>query len=321
MKAVISINDFNETHQQQIRERIGHLAELKFIDQFIPETDFLEQIQDAEIVVGWPKAELINKTAVKLIQIGSSGWDAYENKGLEQKGIRLCNAKGVYSIGVAELAIGMMFALVRNFNQHWHDKAERRFQRHEPYGEITGSTACILGVGEIGSTLAQKCYGLGMKVLAVDHFSRDHRELNSVAKWYSLNELSEAIAQADHVFITMSGQSSNKNLINKEVLSQFKEGSYVYNMSRGSIIDQTALIESLKNGKLKGAGLDVTDPEPPELNDEIYSLDNVFLSGHSGGLSGGWKQRLIDLICNNSTNYIQGHKLINELDWVNKKIN
>ncbi len=62
MKVVISINDFNETHKQQIIERIGHLADLKFVDQFIPETDFVEQIQDAEIVVGWPKAALINKT-------------------------------------------------------------------------------------------------------------------------------------------------------------------------------------------------------------------------------------------------------------------
>jgi len=318
MKVIIAINDFNKIHKQQIQKRIDHLVDLKFVDQFIPETDFLEQIQDAEIVAGWPKAELINKTSVKFVQIGSSGWDAYENKGLEQNGIRLCNAKGVYSIGVAEVAIGMMFALARNFSQHFQDKLNLKFERHEPYGEITGSTACILGVGDIGSTLAQRCYGLGMRVLAVDHY---HRDLFYVEKWFTLNELTEAITKADHVFITLSGESSNKKLISKEVLAQFKDGACVYNISRGSIIDQTALIESLKNGRLKGAGLDVTDPEPPELNDEIYALDNVCLSGHSGGLSGGWKQRLIDLICNNIINYIQGHKLINELDWVTKKIN
>jgi D-2-hydroxyacid dehydrogenase (NADP+) len=317
MKVIVAINDFNEIHKQQIQECLGHLVDLKFVDQFIPETDFLEHMNDAEIVAGWPKAELINKTTVKLVQIGSSGWDAYENKGLEQNGIRLCNAKGIYSIGVAEVAIGMMFALTRNFNQHWQDKSEHKFQRHEPYGEIAGSTACILGLGEIGSTLAQKCHGLDMRVLAVDHFQRD---LNYIEKWYSPNELPEAVSLADHVFVTISGESSNKKLISRELLSKFKAGACFYNMSRGTTVDQAALIESLKNGKLNGAGLDVTDPEPPELNDEIYALDNVFLSGHSGGLSGGWKQRLIDLICTNVTNYIEKRKLINELDWTTKRI-
>ncbi len=318
MKAVIAVNDFNANHLKQIEEKIGHLINLSFVDQFLSDDDFLNHIKDAEIFVGWPRTDLLIKSSVRFLQIGSSGWDSYEKKGLKERGIRLCTAKGVYSIGVAEVGISMMFGLARNINQHFQDKAQGIFKRHEPYGEITGSTACVFGVGEIGATLAQKCFGLGMKVLGVDHY---HRDLGYVDQWFSLDELSKAVALADHFFITISGEASNQKLISRELLSQIKEGACLYNMSRGSTVDQAALIEFLKNGKLKGAGLDVTDPEPPLQDEEIYKLDNVILTGHSGGLSGGWKQRLIDLICTNIENYLEGEKLKNELDWINKRIN
>ena len=317
MKTVVMINDFRKNHKQEIGERIGQLVDLVFVDQFLADQKIVTMLKDAEIVVGWPKADLLGQSSVQLLQIGSSGWDAYENKGLEKNAIRLCTAKGVYSIGVAEAAIGLMFAIARNFNLHIKDKTQGIFKRHEPYDEITGSTACILGVGDIGSTLAKKCFGLDMRVIGVDHFQR---KLYYVDEWYSLNDLKLAVTKADHVFITVSGETSNQKMISKNLLNYFKEGACLYNLSRGNIVDQTALIQCLKNGKLKGAGLDVTDPEPPEKNDEIFKLENVILSGHSGGLSAGWEKRLIDLICQNIINYVNGWQLINELDWVNKKI-
>ncbi len=308
---VIAVDDFDQTHRELILGRLKGLADIHFIPQSMNDDQFISEIRDVSVFVGWPKPELLKSTSIKLLQIGSSGWDRYENQNLRQQGIRLCNARGVYSVGVAECGIALMFALTRRFNDHFTDMTQGKFQRHEPYGEIEGSTACVVGVGEIGHTLAEKCKGLGMRVIGVGNAHQYDQMVFD--NWYNRKSLADAVMDSDHLFITVSGKAENHHLINSEILDQMKTSACIYNLSRGTVIDQKTLIELLKQGKIKGAGLDVTDPEPPRADSELYKLPNVVLSGHSGGLSAGWKQRFIDLIVNNITNYFSGEPLINEI--------
>ncbi|HVY76554.1 MAG TPA: NAD(P)-dependent oxidoreductase, partial [Puia sp.] len=165
-KILIAVDDFSSEHLHAINMAVMDWAEIVRIPQTTEQTVYRKALSDTTICIGWPLPEWIFNTSLKLLQTGSSGWENYQGQGLERKSdFSLCTAKGIYTIGVAEHAIAMMFALVRRIPVHVHDKEHRLFRRHLPYApEIAGAVACIVGMGEIGKEIAKRCKGVGMKV-------------------------------------------------------------------------------------------------------------------------------------------------------------
>ncbi|WP_185731372.1 D-2-hydroxyacid dehydrogenase [Larkinella rosea] len=312
-RILIAIDDFSASHLDHLRKTVDDRAELVVIPQNAPEPKYRAALLHADVVVGWPKAEWLLKTPVKFLQIGSSGWDDYQNKGLPEHGITLCNGRGIYSVGVAEHAIGMMMALVRRIPTHVHDKDERKFRRHLPYPtEITGSTALIVGLGDIGTELAKRCKGLEMKVIAV--VRRPANQSDWVDEWVLLPDLKTGLQQADHVFLTMPGSAENLNLFSRDVLAWMKPSAYLYNLSRGTTVDEQALFEFLRDGKLAGAGLDVTTVEPLPENNPLWTLgDHVLITGHSAGLSSNHTERFCQLTSRNLNHYLTEQPLENRV--------
>ncbi|GAB3918269.1 D-2-hydroxyacid dehydrogenase [Larkinella terrae] len=312
-RILIAVDDFTTSHLERIQQTVGNRAELVVLPQNAPETKYRAALRNAEVAVGWPKADWLIDTPVKFLQIGSSGWDDYQNKGLEEHGIALCNGRGKYSVGVAEHAIGMMMALVRRIPAHVRDKDERKFRRHLPYpSEIAGSTALIVGLGDIGTELAKRCKGLEMKTVAIVRRPREPSE--SVHEMVLLADLKTAVQQADHIFLTMPGSVENINLFSRDVLTCAKPTAYLYNLSRGTTIDEPALFELLRDNKLAGAGLDVTTVEPLPEDSPLWKLgDNVLITGHSAGLSTGHTDRFCQLVCRNLNLYLTEQSLENRV--------
>lgn len=270
----------------------------------------------AEVVVGWPPAEVIAQSGVRLLQIGSSGWDAYQGKGLAEAGVAVCNGRGVYSVGVAEHAVGMMMALVRRLPTHVHDKDQRLFRRHLPYAaEIAGTTAAVVGLGDIGTEVAKRCRGLGMRVVGVARRTGvTHAYADEIRVATDADGLKTALADADHVFLVMPGSSENVGLISREVLESLKPTACLYNLSRGTTVDEVALGERLRDGQLGGAGLDVTTVEPLPADSPLWALgDHVLITGHSGGVSRGHPERFCQLIVRNLEAYAAGKPLENRV--------
>jgi phosphoglycerate dehydrogenase-like enzyme len=312
-RILIAVDDFTTSQLDQIRQTVADQAELIVIPQNAPETKYRAALANAEVAVGWPKADWLINTPVKFLQIGSSGWDDYQNKGLKEHGIALCNGRGKYSVGVAEHAIGMMMALVRRIPTHVHDKDARQFRRHLPYpSEIAGSTALIVGLGDIGTELAKRCKGLGMNVVAI--VRRSGIDSEWVDKMVLLDDLKTALQQADHLFLTMPGSVENVNLFSRDVLARAKPTAYLYNLSRGTTVDEQALFEYLRDGKLAGAGLDVTTVEPLPETSPLWTLgDNVLLTGHSAGLSTRHTERFCQLVIRNLAHYLNRQPLENHV--------
>jgi D-2-hydroxyacid dehydrogenase (NADP+) len=312
LSILIAVDDFTEHHIDRISASVRDWGVIQRVPQGADPEDYQAELARAQIVVGWPDPRWLPGRAIILLQIGSSGWDAYDTAEMRDSGIVVCSGRGIYSIGVAEHCIAMMLALARRLPVHFHDQQQRIFRRHVPYGEIAGATACIVGPGSIGMEVASRCHALGMRVIAV---AREGSTIRApIEQVFSVNDLKIAVQQADHVFLTVPGHGTNQKLFSREVLEAFRPNTYFYNVSRGATVDEDALYELLAEGKIAGAGLDVATVEPLSPDSPLWNLgDNVLITGHSAGLSRGYPDRFCALVIRNLRRFHEGEELENRV--------
>ena len=314
-KILVAVDDFSEAHIHAMTAAVTDWAEIVRLPQASEEAVYRNALAASHICIGWPRAEWLFNTSVQLLQTGSSGWENYQHKGLDQlPAFSLCTAKGIYSIGVAEHAIAMMLALVRRIPVHVHDKDHKQFRRHLPYApEITGASACIVGMGDIGKEIAKRCRGLGMSVTGIVKNGKD--DLIEYADLIlPVSQLENAVADADHIFLSIPGSAENDRVFNEHIFSKCKPSAFFYNVSRGSVVDEGVLSEHLRAGRIAGAGLDVSQIEPPPAESKLWNLeDNVLITGHSAGLSSGYPNRFCLLVIKNLGNYHSGRPLENKV--------
>ena len=193
--------------------------------------------------------------------------------------------------------------------EHVRDQEARRWQRPPPYREVTGTTACVVGLGDIGTELARRCIGLGMDVVGVRGDPRKGHEV--VQKIYPSSRIAEAVAGADHVFLALPETSATRGLFDDALLARMKPGACLYNLARGPILDEEALLERLTSGHLGGAGLDVFDEEPLPPEHPLWGLENVLITPHAGGRSVREHDRLVALFTENLRRHREGAPLLN----------
>jgi phosphoglycerate dehydrogenase-like enzyme len=309
---LIAVDDFNEAHLTKIRQAFEGQATWERIDQYAPEAVFRSTLNHSSIVIGWPDPAWLNQTPVQFHQLPSAGYDNYLNTGLEEKtDFTLCNARGVMSIPVAEHFLALMLALARRLPEHLNDKASKRWQRRQRYGEVSGSTICILGLGDIGSEIARRCLALGMKVIGVRQYPAKGHEL--VQEVYPVRQLKKAVGQANHVVVIFPAGPGMERSFDAGVFEAMKPGSFFFNLARGSIVDEGDLIENLQTGHLAGAGLDVFSQEPLLPESPLWSMNNVIITPHVGGRSVREFDRLCDLFVANLERFLLGKPLLNQV--------
>jgi D-3-phosphoglycerate dehydrogenase len=216
-------------------------------------------------------------TDLKLIVRGGVGLDNIDVKHAEAKGVEVKNTPMANSASVAELAIGFMFALSRHIvrgttglrDGKWEKKALKG-------GELGGKTLGLLGVGRIGRITAEKAIALGMKVVAHDPYVHSVPGLDVAMK-----PLAEVLKAADYISLHLPLTDETRHLIGKAQFDKMKDGVYVINCARGGTIDEEALYEAAKSGKVAGAALDVFETEPVTQS-KLFELDNVIGTPHIG---------------------------------------
>lgn len=306
---VIAVDDFTQAHMSRIAEALAGWASWSRVDH-ADEARYGALVRQSDVVVGWPKAEWLVSSPVRLLQLGSVGWDAYVHKGLEGKpDFTLCNASGVMSAAVAEHMIALMMSLTRRIPQHVHDQQERRWQRQAEYDEVAGSTACLIGVGDIGTDMARRLIGLGVHVIGVRKRSSEPHEV--IRDIYPLSRLKEAVARADHVILIVPETADTRLCFTSDVFAAMKAGSYFYNLARGGLVEEPALIEALRSGRLAGAGLDVFTHEPLPQQSPLWDMEHVIITPHAGGRSVKEFGRFCSLVVNNLQRYQQGAPFLN----------
>ena len=306
----------NEEQLNRVKDAAAGWSELTIIEQQTPEAEYRSHLEHAEFVIGYPKAKWLEGMPVRVLQIGSAGFDPYIGHGIESRpDFTLCNAKGVFSIGIAENTLGMMLGFSRRIPQHTLEKQNRQFinpvwnSENNCYGELNGATVCVVGIGSSGTQVAQVCAGIQMRVIAVD--LKGVKKPDCVEKLYSTDELYSALGEADHVVLAVVGGPDTDGLVDKNFLNAMKPGSYLYNAARGTVVNEPDLIDALKSGHLAGAGLDVFREEPLPSDNPIWELDNIITTPHIAGFAKNFGERMCKIIVDNLNNFRDGFPLVN----------
>jgi phosphoglycerate dehydrogenase-like enzyme len=223
------------------------------------------------------------EAAKDLKAIGRSGvgYDNVDIAAANARKVPVIITPGANAQAVAEAAIAFMLALCKKMS-HWDAQLKKgnwksRFEQYS--GDLDGATLGIIGFGSIGQKLAELIRPFGMTVIAYDPFiSAD----TATALNTKLVELEELLKGSDFVSLHASLNESTRGLINKERLGMMKQGSYLVNLARGGVIKNLDIIyDALNSGQLSGVGLDVFDPEPPDVSHPIFQLENCLTSPHS----------------------------------------
>jgi len=308
---LLAADALDDTQAATIAYSTADWADCSRLPTGATQAQFQAAAAEADLIVGWPEPQWLLDGRPRLVLLPSAGYEEYLGHRLgAQPGLRVCNAQGVYSISCAEHAIALMLALARHLGAHAREAAARRWNRSRQYGEIAGTTACIVGLGDIGQELAWRCAGLGMTVIGVRR-TPGAPPPRGVAQVYPPEQLLTAVAAADHVFGTLPGGTDTTRFFSHEVFAAMPPGAFFYNVGRGSSVDESALIEALRSGHLGGAGLDVLDPEPPRADNLLWEMENVIITPHVAGLAKQMTERLARLVIDNLTRYHQGRPLHN----------
>ena len=214
---------------------------------------------------------------LQLVIRGGVGVDNIDVKYAEEKGINVRNTPKASSDAVAELALAHMFSVARFVSIAGHTMREGKWEKKAYKGiELTGRTVGIVGYGRIGQALGKRCQALGMKVLAYDIYQNKDLECDTMR----YVEMDELLANSDIISLhvpSLPGQP----LINAETIAKMKDGVILINTSRGTNVDEDALLAALDSGKVYGAGLDVFAEEPAK-NAALYSHPHVSCTPHVG---------------------------------------
>lgn len=227
-----------------------------------------------ELLQSAPKLKVVARAGV--------GLDNVDKAACEKRGIKVINTPGASSNSVAELALGMMFAIARRIPKADSSMKGKQWLKKELTGtELQGKTLGIAGLGRIGSLLAIKAAGLGMHVLYFDKIN------STLGKSVSLEEL---FASSDYVSLHLPATPETKGMVNAAMIARMKPNAVLINTARGALIDEEALYSALKEKKLAGACLDVYPQEP--YSGKLCELENVVLTPHIAGSTAEAQMRI-----------------------------
>ena len=235
-------------------------------------------------------------TGLKYIQLTSAGMDRMPLDYIQQHGIEIHNAAGVYSIPMAEWTIMRILELYKNAGNLYTKQRECRWEKDRSWRELAGKTACIVGFGAYGMETAKRLKAFGMEVIAVN---RSRKESPFVDLWFSLERLNEALAESDAVILAIALTDSTRDLMNRERLGNMKPGAVLLNAARGGLVDEDALVEALDAGRLSGAALDVFRTEPLPETSPLWHHPRVLVSPHNSFVGNNNQTRLTNIVLNN----------------------
>lgn len=232
---------------------------------------------------------------LKYIQLTSAGYDRVPMKYIKEHNIKIHNAKSVYSVPMAEFAVGGVLQLYKQSQLFYENQKQRKWEKHRGLLELYGKTVLILGCGSVGTECAERFSAFGCEVIGIDVQPREDECYKVILP---LSELDEALSEADILILTLPLTEETRHLIDENRLSLMKPGAVLLNISRGAVVDEKALIEALQTN-LGGAALDVFEEEPLKEDSPLWNMENVIVTPHNSFVGSGNEERLNTLILKN----------------------
>lgn len=260
---------------------LGYKLYFQKDERGIPECDF--SVIDAVICNGLFLYHDIDEFKnLKLIQLTSAGLDRVPLEKINQRGIALFNARGVYSIPMAEFAVAGVLSLYKHLNLFYENQKNHLWQKDRELQELCESTVAIVGCGSVGTECAKRFDAFGAKSVAVDIVKP---QSDIYDEYIDIKEIKTAVSKADIVILTLPLNDETRGMFDKELFGCFKSGAVFVNISRGATVNENDLLLSLENGKLGGAVLDVFEKEPLSKDSKLWDLENVIITPHNSFVS------------------------------------
>ncbi|MDI3340114.1 MAG: D-2-hydroxyacid dehydrogenase [Sphaerobacter sp.] len=268
----------------------------------------------AQALVAWqvPPEALAAATALRWVHFPGAGVDSLLTPELRARELVVTNNRGVAAPNIAEHLLAMMLAFARGLPELLRAQVRHEWGRPTRRFELGGQTLGIVGLGEIGEALATRAAALGMRVVGLRR--RSGPAPRGVARVYPPEGLHALLGESDHVAICLPLTPRTRHLFGPAEFRAMRRDAYLYNIGRGAIVDQAALIAALQAGEIAGAGLDVTDPEPLPPDSPLWDMPNVIITAHTAGGTPRYWDRAIEILLENIGRFRRDAPLRNVVD-------
>lgn len=266
---------------------------------------------DAALMDAAPRLRVVSNYAV--------GFNNIDVAAATTRGIAVGNTPGVLTDATADMAFCLLIAAARRLSDSVHYAQAGQWKTWEPLGhlgqDLTGRTLGVVGMGRIGYALAKRCrFGWEMQVLYQDVYRNEKAETELGARQVDLDVL---LHHSDFVSVHTDLNETTRGLFNAERFKKMKPSAVFVNTARGPIVVEKDLIDALKNGAIFAAGLDVTDPEPPEPSSELLRVPNLIVAPHIASATVGTRNAMAEICANNLLAGLGGQALP---AWVNPAV-
>ncbi len=280
------------------------------LERLLPDLDVL-------VVSGfWRNAFAARARRLVYIQSISAGTEQFDCTTLAARGIRLASAQGVNAEAVAQHGMAMMLAIARRLAEAVRNQDRRLWRGMTPdpaqrEDTLTGKTLLIVGYGRIGARLGTLARAFGMRVIGV------RRTLSanggSADEMHSFSALSDLWGKADIIALTCALTPETTGLVDEAAFRALRRGAGLVNLARGRVVDEAALLDALRTGRLAWAALDVFAEEPLPAEHPLWAMPNVLITPHCAGEFRGYEDAVIDLLVENLARLRRGEPLINQI--------
>lgn len=287
--------------------------------------EVLAALPGAHVYVGYGIAPEIleHGDSLRWVHTGSAGVGSSLSLEMLGSDVVLTNSAGIHGPPMAETVLGMILHFARGFDFAVEAKRERAwhnapfYEAESPVRELGQSTVGIIGFGGIGREVGDRVLALGARVLGLKRRPPDESSAAAtpgVEIVHGDEGLASLAVESDYLVVTAPYTEATRGLVSRELLGRMKRGAVLINVSRGALVDEVALVEALRDGRLRGAALDVFQKEPLPSDHDLWDLPNLLITPHVSPVTRGFWRREVDLIVENIGHLVAGRPLRNVVD-------
>jgi phosphoglycerate dehydrogenase-like enzyme len=310
IKLVTQHGDFNESYREKLQAYAPNLE----IKNCKSTDEFRQELADANIVFGFlSREEFVTARQLRWILASAAGIDEILFPELVEGPVVLTNMQRMYSPTISESVIGMLITLTRRLHDYARLDQERKWDPLPGLRDVSGMTMGIVGMGGIGTDTAYRAhFGFHMRILGTD--PKPLPKPTFVAELHSPEWLPKMVPQVDVLVSAAPHTPITHHMFNEEIFGLMKPSAYFINVSRGWLVDTPALVSALRDQRIAGAALDVTEPEPLPSDHPLWTAGNIFISPHTCAKGNVSTTNSMDLFCENVRRYASGLPLLNVVD-------
>jgi len=279
-----------------------------FVTDGVPDPSTIDGVFTDDPV---PEDLLARMPKLRWLHVTRGGANAYLTPEVKRRPIQITGSKGIHGRSFSEFALACIFALAKKLPECWDNQRKKNWQRVEPE-EVADRTLGIVGLGTVGTELAEKAKALGMRVVATKRTAGDKPP--SVDALGGPEFLPQLLRQSDFVVLSLASIPSTEKMIGEKELRMMKPGAYLINLTGGKAVEEKALIRALKEKWIAGAALDAFAKQPLPAQSELWTLPNVMISARAAGATAQKWELMLPIFADNLRRFITGAPLRNVVD-------